>query len=146
MSIPRARPRRLLYAAVSVIALVAASAEVRGSDRAAAMAAAAPAPRPADPGLCAWWGEGGPQAIAGGDPHFGSSAVDSKLPRSAWEAAVGFDCRPAYSPWIIGAQVRYGTARNAANFTPRGTFAVRAGNANPGTPSILLPFTTLGNG
>jgi hypothetical protein len=139
------KARQLLCVSVSIIALMAASPQVRGDEVRPATVVARPAP-PSDPGRCEWWGEGGAFDVFGRDAHFGALGFDAG--RSKWgpEGAVGFDCRFAMTPWHVSAQVRYGSVQQSGSFNSRGTFFVRSGLGVPGVPSGLVPVAGAGRG
>ncbi|MGP0095208.1 MAG: Lpg1974 family pore-forming outer membrane protein [Xanthobacteraceae bacterium] len=134
----------LLYTGVSVIALVAASAEVRAFESPPVVIPNPPSP--ADPSRCLWFAERGTAATGGNDVHFGNPAID--VGRVGWgpETAGGVDCQLGPSPWHVSAQVRYGTAERSGTFAPKGTFLIPSGAALPGTPSVLVPFNVQGAG
>jgi len=139
------RPRRLLYATVSLVALAAASPQVRAGDRPPAIVARGPLA--SDPGRCAWWGEGGATKPSGPNVHFGQPGGDAGSLKLGPEAAAGFDCTFGVSPWHVSADVRYGMGQQqtrASNL--RGVFLVPSGAALPGAPSLLVPVNANGTG
>ncbi len=131
-------PRTLLFVSVSVIALLAASPEVRGADLPRApMFAKAPVAVPTD--RLAVWVEGGAFSTGGSDVWFGDP---TDVGRVKWgrEGAVGFDYRFAVTQWHVSAQFRYGSAAaNAEAFSRRGTFLVSGS-------STTKKFPVLGTG
>ena len=128
--------RLTLLAGVSVLALAVGAQNVRASDlaeRASAKAAQAAAYDPS----WTWWVEGGAFDTAGKAVGTGSQTLVPNgqiIPgfggfRPNWggEAAIGFDWKaPAFDPWHISAQFRYGKATKsqpyAANFAGTAPF------------------------
>ena len=116
------KPRAVLYASVSVLALAAASPQVRAADL----------NRPAlivkGPVLVRdeWnvWVEGGAFWTGGPNVHFGDP-IDVGRVRTGGEGAAGFDVRFGGTPWHLSGQFRYGGgARTSGAFTRTGAFTV----------------------
>ena len=128
-------PRTLLFVSVSVIALLAASPEVRGADLPRApMFAKAPVAVPTD--RLAVWVEGSAFSTGGSDVWFGDP---TDVGRVKWgrEGAVGFDYRFAVTQWHVSAQFRYGSAAaNAEAFSRRGTFLVSGSSTTKKFPAL----------
>jgi hypothetical protein len=115
------KPRALLLASVSALALVAASPQARAADVSVMPLKAPPLPEP----QWAVWVEGG-AFKSSGDPYRilfptstllmpGPGAFEFK-PSWDWQGAAGFDYHVAGSPWHVSGQVRYGQGKDSGAF------------------------------
>jgi opacity protein-like surface antigen len=104
------KPRAVLYASVSVLALAAASPQVRAADL------ARPALIVKGPVLVRddWnvWVEGGAFWTGGPNVNFGDP-IDVGRVRTGGEGAAGFDVRFGGTPWHVSGQFRFGGARTS---------------------------------
>jgi Legionella pneumophila major outer membrane protein precursor len=116
------KSRSFLYAGVSVIALAAASPQVRGADLTRpALFVKAPVAVVRDE----WnvWVEGGAFWTGGGNVHVGDP-IDVGRVQPGGEGAAGFDYWFGGTPWHLSGQVRYGAAKTSGVFTRNGAVTV----------------------
>jgi opacity protein-like surface antigen len=122
MSKSKPSTRTLLFAGVSLLALAAASPQVRAADLSRpALVVKGPVPFIRDQ----WnvWVEGGAFWTGGENVHFGDP-VDVGRVRTGGEGAAGFDYWIGGTPWHLSGQFRYGGARTSGPFTRTGAFSV----------------------
>jgi hypothetical protein len=134
--------RNLLYTTVSIVALAATSAEVRGADLRYPANADPPA-IVAFPRQCQWWGEGGWLDESGRGTVLG--AAGRLGTKSGWDAALGFDCRFGPSPWHVSAQARYGHDSNSPARDVVGRFLVPNGAGTAIVPLNIPGTATINN-
>jgi len=130
----RSPSRATLLVSASIIALAVACSELSAADL-PPLVTKAPAAVVKDEWT--WWVEGGLTGRPGADPQIGLILLGTLNPGPGWEAAIGFDYKPAnWLPYHISMQGRYGQNGQGSTGFISGAFPVSISTF--GAPGVVI--------